>query len=125
VNSLAALHFSEVFGRHAVFQLPTSDDAPGKAEETQVSRGLRGRLLFGLDQTYDELARRFRRGAVVKATSLSEEFDFEAFKNHYGEGTVVLFVIDGETLKVATAGERTEPKKGQTVLALVDPVESR
>jgi NhaP-type Na+/H+ or K+/H+ antiporter len=124
VNSLAALHFAEVLGRREVYQLPGLETGGGASDPESLSRDIRGRLLFEPGATYSELSRRFRRGRIVKATSLSQEFDFEAFRARYGPDLLVLFVIEGEILKVAVADESLEPRRGQTVLALVEPVEN-
>ncbi len=120
VNSLAALHFSEVLGRDEVYQLPMEEDDGEEAQDESLSRHLRGRMLFGADQTYRTLNRRFEAGAVVKSTKLSETFDYEAFRERYGDSARLLFVVDGGALKISVAGEKLSPRPGQAVIALVD-----
>ena len=119
VNSLAALHFGELWGAREVYQLPPE---PEEERDKEVPPSLRGRFLFGKEQSFDGISRRFRRGAVVKATGLTDEFRFESFREHYGESAVVLFVVDGKRLLISTVQEPVKPKAGQTVVALVDPV---
>ena len=125
VNSLAALHFIEEFGRQDVFQVIAHEENAQTRERYSLSPHLRGRLLFGQDHRYTTLDRRFSRGGIVKTTKLSEDFDYEAFQTEYGGTAVLLFIIEGSSLKPATVRDTPDPKPGQTVIALVDPVTSK
>ena len=121
VNSLAGQHFSEVLGRDSVYLLPLPP-AKGIRGET-ASKFVHGRIAFGSEITFDYLQDRFAHGAEVKRTKLTEEFDFEAFQTHYNGTAVPLFLVS-ETgkLTIFTAVDPPQPKVGQTVIALVDPV---
>jgi NhaP-type Na+/H+ or K+/H+ antiporter len=123
VNSLAALRFADIFGRQEVYQLPPAMTMrSGKQDDTP--KHLRGRFLFNSDMSYDYLERRFHDGAIVRKSSISEEFDFGAFKARYGESGIPLFVItETGNLKVVTVSDPVEPKPGQTLISLVDPAE--
>ncbi len=120
VNSLAALHFAEVFESQDVFQLSLDENKAGPGEERAVSQHLRGRLLFGREATFEFLSRRFGEGAVVKRTHLTDTFTYDDFRAHYGDGTLLLFTVGESALRVAAAGEKLAPRPGQTVIALVD-----
>jgi len=121
VNSLAAWHFSEIFGRGEVFQLAPSSPR-GPRAETALEH-LRGRFLFASKATYAFLQSRLAEGAVVKRTPLTEEFDIEAFRALYGPKAVPLFLIgEGDKLTVQTADNETSPKPGQTLISLVKEV---
>ena len=73
---------------------------------------------------YGYLAARFRAGAVVKRTSLTEEFDFAAFKEMYGGEALPIFLInESGKLQVCTSANPSAPKPGQTLISIVDPVE--
>jgi NhaP-type Na+/H+ or K+/H+ antiporter len=124
VNSLAVLHFDEVFDSSELYQLtPAVGDREDKEE---VSRSLRGRYLFGPEVNHGYLSRRFFTGAVLKKTGLTEEFDFDAFKARYGETAVPLFLInEDKKLQVFTAEKPPSPKPGQTLISLVDPIEEK
>jgi hypothetical protein len=119
VNVLATLHFRELFGRAEVYQLPPhGDDNPRVAG---APPHLRGRHLFARGATYDALDHRFGEGQVVKATRLSQEFDFKAFRERYGEDALVLFIVtESGSLQVCTADKAPSPKPGQTLICLVD-----
>jgi hypothetical protein len=123
VNSLAALHFAENWETRNVYQLVPPEERD--LEETAVASTLRGRFLFGAGLTYDALTARFRKGAVIKSTKLSEEFTYQRFRERYGEEAVLLFVVDGSRLVVSIAREKLDPKPGQTVIALVEEPEDR
>jgi NhaP-type Na+/H+ or K+/H+ antiporter len=117
INSLAALHFVDLFGRDKVYQLCPED-------EKRVSQRLRGRLLFSPGVTYSSIGDRFRQGAVVKATHLTEEFDFEAFKKLYKGEVVPLFIAnEKKELAVFATDSDLQPRPGHTLISLVKPVE--
>lgn len=122
VNALAALHFAEIFGRAEVYQLHPKDHNNGLA--TPVPPHLRGRLLFGADTTYTQLADRIAGGGKIKKTPLTKEFDYGAFQAHYGATALPLFLIDGTgKLLVATADQPLLPRPGQTLISLVNAAE--
>lgn len=119
VNSLACLQFIESFGRSNVYQLaPRVVKSATRAASNHSS--LRGRTLFGAETTHAGLAQVFAAGGVVKKTSLTEEFDYAAFRQQYGTQATVLFVIDqDENLKVCVDDEN-EFATGQTLISLVE-----
>ncbi|PHS02584.1 MAG: sodium:proton exchanger [Blastopirellula sp.] len=122
VNALACMEFVHIFGRKEVYQLDSYDSGSGRRES--VSNHLRGRDLFAEEVDFYQLSRRFAAGAQVKKTSLSEEFTFQDFNNMYGESAQVLFIIDDNSnLEILTSDSTTDPQPGQTIIAVVDPVE--
>jgi hypothetical protein len=122
VNTLIGLHFLHIFGRGRVYQLPPERS---RGTRTEVApRDLPGRLLFGADATFWDLAARFERGATVKSTNLTEQFGYEEFRERYGPGALLLFAIRDGTLTVATEDQPMEPGAGQTLVALVDAPEA-
>ena len=120
VNSLAALHFVEHFGRSQVYQLPRQSRTRAMSEET-IPKHLSGRLLFTPDATYPNLSKWFGAGAVIKKTPLTAEFGYEAFKNMYGDKALPLFLIkeSGELLVFAHDNPPI-PQPGQQIVALVN-----
>ncbi|NQU23154.1 MAG: sodium:proton antiporter, partial [Candidatus Nealsonbacteria bacterium] len=123
VNALAAREFAEVFGRAGVYQLaPRSADIDRQAS---ISADRMGRVLFGSEYHYGRLAQRHAAGAVVKATKLTDEFDYDAFTDLYGRTAMVLMIIE-ETgaLTVCAVDNPITPRAGQTLISLVDPAAS-
>jgi NhaP-type Na+/H+ or K+/H+ antiporter len=126
VNSLAALHFVDIFGRSEVFQLPrpSVDRDAGNKKRTAMPAHLRGRYLFNEEATYDYITSRFRAGAIVKRTPLTDEFDYGDYRDMYGPSAIPLFIItDDGDLRVVTVEDEPNPKPGQTLISIVDPVE--
>jgi NhaP-type Na+/H+ or K+/H+ antiporter len=118
VNSLTAVNFIEVFGQGGVYQIPPEQLSAGSQQ--LVSRHLRGRFLFDQRASYWSLTARFDADAMVKTTNLTEEFDFEKFKDRYPEA-IPLFLIGGNgKLAVFTIDDPPEPGPGTRILAVVN-----
>lgn len=118
VNSLAALHFAEVFDRAEVYQLaPKETDNKRK----EVSMPLRGRFLFGKGATYPELDRRFKAGSTIKVTTLTDQFSFNTFQELYNGQVLPLFLISKTgDLRVFTAANGPKPQAGDVLISMVD-----
>ncbi|UCD65018.1 MAG: cation:proton antiporter [Candidatus Zixiibacteriota bacterium] len=123
VNSLAALHFVDIFGSSEVYQLPPLGAGKDAAQE-EMPKHLRGRFLFSGEANYQHLTTRFRQGAILKKNSMTEAFDYDAFKSKYGPQAVPLFLIpEPGRLRVCTAVDRISPKPGQAIISIVNPVD--
>jgi len=122
VNSLVCLDFASELGRKHIFQLVPDNDEPGVEE---LPQHLRGHPLFGPECTYWTLESRFRAGAVVKTTRLSEKFELLDFRVTYekeGAPILPLFVLDAEgKLRIVEAGEELAVSSGETLVAVVGP----
>jgi hypothetical protein len=118
VNSLAAIHFSEMFGRMGVFQLP---DHPVKSQRTEsFSEGLQGRTLFSKETTYEWFNERLGAGYVIKRTAMTGNFDFEDFRSEYQSDVCPMFVVtENKKLHIITTGQAIKPGKGQVLISLV------
>lgn len=123
VNSLAALHFIEDFGRSQVYQLPKISKFSAKSEES-IPQHLRGRLLFGPEATFAYLDEKFSSGASLKKTPLTGEFNYDSFKNLYGDKALPMFIIKESGELVVLASDNTpKPQPGQYLISLVDSVD--
>ncbi len=122
VNSLTALHFSEIFGGEHVYQLPPehlSEDDPREL----TSRRLRGRFVFHSEANYWNLTARFDAGADVKTTNLTDAFDFQKFMELYSDA-IPLFTINGDgRLAIFTVKDPPQPGPGQRLIAIVEPLD--
>lgn len=122
VNSMAAIHFPEVFGRAAVYQLPPNPKSK-RLERQRTPSHLRGRFLFGPKMTYHNLMDRWVAGAEVKSTTLTQKFDYNDFQKYYNNEAVPMFLITGEgELLIYTADEPPVPRPGHTIISLVPPI---
>jgi len=120
VNSLAALRFIEDFGRSQVYQLPKISKFRAKSEES-IPQHLRGRLLFGSEATYSYLDGKFSSGAILKKTPLTGEFNYDSYKELYGDKALPMFIIKENGELVVLASDNTpKPVPGQFLISLVD-----
>lgn len=124
VNSLAAMHYAELFGRAEVYQLPREKQPSGRIETAR--HHLRGRLLFSETATYEELTRRLAAGAKIKINKLTAEFDYANYRALYGPDALPLCTItEAGRLVIYTADTPPSPKRGQILISLVEPLEDR
>jgi hypothetical protein len=120
-NALAAVHFGDVFGRKEVYQLTPVRGELGD-RKTLSPKHLSGRFAFSKDCTYSYLSQRFAEGYNLKTTSLTEKFDYQAFKSRYGEESIPLFVVDASgNLQVFAQDTQRRPRPGQTLISLIPP----
>lgn len=121
VNTLAAVHFEETFGRDGVFQLSSTAGSTRRAEDVPA-RALRGNSLGGEDITYRQLDRLFAAGGVVKQRSLTSQFDFDRLVATYDGDLVPLFVVTENDELVLLSDESETPKVGHSVIFVAVPV---
>jgi NhaP-type Na+/H+ or K+/H+ antiporter len=120
VNSLATLHFIEIFGRSNLFQLAPPSDGRNE-KKNALPLHLRGRFLFEKTATFDAMTRRFQEGSVVKKTRITEEFSYDDLKARYGPGTLPLVIItESGNLQIVSAEHRPTPRAGDTLLSIID-----
>ncbi|MEZ5391489.1 MAG: hypothetical protein R2724_01130 [Bryobacterales bacterium] len=119
-NSLAAVHFTEAFGRKEVYQLPLEREDGRRGIEPIH---LQGRRLFSEGANFDALDKLFREGAEIKSVRMTEKFDMAAFRARYSENALPLFVVtkreDEVELAVVVAGQSVRPRAGQTLISLI------
>ncbi len=119
VNTLAAMGLAERFGRSEIYQVAATESSSERTES--VGAYQRGRTLFSNSTTTGYLEDRFRGGAVIKKTMLSDDFNFDDFLARYGESALVLFSIEESgNLLIATDEKDMIPVAGQKLIALVD-----
>ncbi len=120
INSLAALHFTEVFEKKEVYQIRVG----GNAAVTQVRRveHLRGRPLFGDAITQLSLTRRHQEGGAVCTFGLTDKQSYQAIQKRFNENVVLLFVVRGANLLVNAEASQVTPLPGDTVVVMLPPV---
>jgi hypothetical protein len=118
VNTLATLEYMHLFSRANVYQLQPSSKNHGRWQSIPKAR--RGRLLFNDQLTHQKLESLFEGGAVIKTTSLTENFTFADFLAEHGEDSIVLFAINKEgSLKIKTQEKPLEPGTKDRIIAIV------
>ena len=124
-NSLAALHMVDAFERGEMYQLPPLSERTGKEVEFSPKH-LRARFLFGEGINFYHLNSLFSDGWILKSTKLTENFNFENMKKHYGDKIIPFFLIDeNERLFISTIENPIKPKSGDLVFALVEETETK
>lgn len=119
LNSLAALHFLEVFDRSEVYQLPRGEE---KTDREPAQRFLGGRFLFRSDLTYREMQKILAGGGGVETITLTEDMDYQAYQSQHGNQAIPLFLVSGrQKLIIYTTESQPTPKPGQTLISLVPP----
>ncbi len=108
VNSLAALQFTELFGRAEVYQL---------SSETENRHY--GRVLFHEKSTHLYLTHLCENGAEVETLAFETEGDIKAFQERYKRDEYLpLFIIEAsQTLTMVTADTPPVPRIGQKIVS--------
>lgn len=119
VNTLATQRFMGIFDSSGLYQLSPSSEA--KTTDRELSKEFQARPLFAQGMTYGAISLRLDRGHIVKATTLSAEFDWDDYRTLYGDSAQPLFVLSGAKVMVVAPDRPLEPEPGQTVVSLVDP----
>ena len=119
-NSLAALHFSRIFGQAETYQVRVG--APETSGRKETAKHLSGRLLFNPKTNYEALTDRFDRGFIFKTTPLTQRFGRAEFTAQYGSEAVPFFLLDEKgTLAVLTDGLPENIPAASRVISLVPP----
>lgn len=106
INELAVQRLGSHFGRSNTWRLPT--DEP-----------LAGRPLAW--PTHAEIERRVANGATIRATRLSERFDWDAFSSRNGDASPLL-LIRNHGVVLAEEGTHLSPRPGDVLVSLSDGV---
>lgn len=121
-NCLAALHFTELFGRAEVYQLHPDEEVDLKS--TTVPSRLRGRQLFSEEATFSGIRSRLISGSTIKRTPLTAEFGFDEYREKHGENAIPLLVIEPHgQIRCFTSDDPPNPEPGDIVVGLVKEVE--
>ncbi len=117
VNVLTVRRFERVFGRSECYQLAPQQDTTKKKA---AHKYLHGRWFCGEKTNFGSLSQRMGQGFSIKATDMTEEFDFDAYRARYGPSALSLFVIDADNrLRIAAADSPLEPVTGETLVGFV------
>ncbi|SMO66734.1 cation:proton antiporter [Fodinibius sediminis] len=115
VNSLAALRFSEIFGRSHVYQLPPNTH--GKADNKDVSSNLSGRILFHDKLNFEWLSRIFRNNHEITTHEVTADHTFDKLGDNTEQHPVPLFLIkSGTTVVPFTVDNPPVPAEGDLIL---------
>lgn len=119
-NAMVCARYRHDFGPEHVFSVQPANSGEDDSQRKELAQGLRSNILFSRDATWVKLASLIGQGAKVKSTSLTEEFDYEAFNVSKGNGSVNLFALNEKgRLKIFSSGQELKPEPGWTIIGLV------
>jgi hypothetical protein len=123
VNSLAALHFAEIFETSDTYQL-TARSTEGTTTPVELPQHLRGQPLFGPSVTFADLDQRFQRGAEVRVIPITDRDTFGHLVEQYEDVVTPLFLARGHNLYVFSQRDSNPtPQTGDRLVAIVGPVD--
>ncbi|MCB1705553.1 MAG: sodium:proton antiporter [Halioglobus sp.] len=121
LNTLSTIKFRREFGRNRVFTLRTSQEKDA-SEKRRVAENYRAPRLFGEGITQQKLASLIAKGAEIKATLLTDNFNLADYQKARGSSHIPLFALDKNGhLRAFTDDYQPDVKPGWTLLSLVSP----
>lgn len=119
VNSLAALYFSDYFGRNEVYQLSIETDTEKQGQN--VSKELRGRILFDVNYTYEYLEKYYVEHDI-KTAVFENGFSYEdLLLMHKNQELIPLFLISsGRKLQIFSVNDKPTPRTGEKLVYLMN-----
>lgn len=89
MNTLAAVKYRQELGRDTIYILPSADD---KLQMSPINKRYSKRL-FSKNYHFGHFEHFFEQGAVIKATTITDEFSFEKYLSQYENKVIPLFAI--------------------------------
>lgn len=117
INELACVRFRYDFGRQAVYTVRQSSE--GEHEKYQVSGASGGRVLFSGKNSMSDLLSRIAKGADIKVTELTKEFDIAAHRERYPDGIILFVTDDNNKLHFPVEDTELPERPGSIVTALI------
>jgi NhaP-type Na+/H+ or K+/H+ antiporter len=118
-NVSQANRFKEKFGERSVFILPVHN-SHGNPERDLVTEDFSARTLFNDDLNSFQLARVIAFGGAVKTTKLSENFDFEKWREHAPNAAPLCVLTAAGKLKFAVSGEELSTQADDQIIYLAN-----
>lgn len=113
-NALICTAFLPEYGRMNVFKLD-----PSSAEDAGIVDRVGGRSLCKEEITLNEFIDKMNNGFTFKQTTLTEQFDYEQYKEEKDERSVFIYFVKPSGQIVFYANDmRLSPQVGDTVVSL-------
>ena len=120
VNSLAALHFLEVFESTEVYQLISRADQSINAKN-ELPLHLRGMPLFSGLADFSNLSLNYSKGGRVEIVKIVEGMTYEHVLQRFNGDATPLFNIRGAQLNVLTVNEVVQLEVGDKLMLFAPP----
>ncbi|MDF1824942.1 MAG: sodium:proton antiporter [Verrucomicrobiales bacterium] len=121
VNTLACINLGHTLGISNVYQLKPADSEG--SERKSSSSEFNGRYFGDREVTSAEIEALARAGAVMKCTTLNEEFTIENFRAYYGEDALIIFRINSSGELLVEGAKSGSYSAGDQLIALVQEPE--
>jgi NhaP-type Na+/H+ or K+/H+ antiporter len=122
LNVIAARYYRREFGDRGIFTLAVALEDDERDAKHGASAEFHGRPLFGKGVSYRKMASLLKQGAEIRATTLSEQYDFAAWRETQGKRSIPLFAITPRgDLRIFTTDTEIKPGPGFVLLALTSP----
>ncbi len=119
LGTLASMRYKTEFGRNSIYALP-APEKNGRDEKHIASEERRGNMLFSKDTTYAKLASLISQGAIIRTTTLTDEFSYEQYREKYGNKAIPLFGFDKKNrIHVFIDDGKQQPEAGWKILGLI------
>ncbi len=123
-NTLAGLYYRPLFGADHVYTLRLDEERDG-ADRARMIPSYRIPFLFGERITLARLQTGLDRGYAIRATALTANFDFTAFREKWDDRAIPLFALDPKgILRVFSTGEPPQLSPGWTLISLMPPADT-
>lgn len=117
-NALASVHFRPEFGLDSIFTIQNQSNDKELDKHEPVSKQ-QPNPLFAYDITYKPLRKRLDNGEEISATTLSEKFTYDEYKEIYQNDSILMFALDkDDNLFIYSEPERFTPEEGWTIIRL-------
>lgn len=117
INSLACIRFQREFEPKNIYSLRNVTDERHERRH-QAHDKLRGMTLFGEKQTYKKLSSLIKQGAEVRQTQITDEYQYEKFRQDNPRAIVLFVVSKDDPIKVVTSQQLTDIDNGDTLIYL-------
>jgi CPA1 family monovalent cation:H+ antiporter len=123
-NTLAGLYYRPLFGTDQVYTLRLDEERDG-ADRTRMITSYRIPRLFGEQITLARLQEGLDQDYTIRATPLTANFDFAAFREKWDDRAIPLFALDPKgILRAFSTGESPQPSPGWTLISLTPPADT-
>ena len=121
MNALAHMHFRSEFGLDCIYSLQTKSRNEQSDKHEPVSR-YQPNILFDTEVTFKILKSRIDKGEKVGSTTLTDQFDYDAYLHKYLSESILLFAVSPDKIiYVFTEIMNFSPKESWTIVRLGPP----
>ncbi len=119
-NALVCSTFVPDFGRNNVYRLSTQSHSGDAVENIDHTIG--GRVLFSKEDGLEDLIYKINSGYVFRTTTLTKQYDIDAYKNDREHQTIVLLVIkQSNQIEFVTEDLEINAVAGDKIISLTPP----